>query len=129
MPDNGYAYQCNVLATHSSLEADEVVQISIAGISMDFWQTSKKPNYRRAAVNVVLLLIAGAMLFFMAALLLAPFSRLAAALSRISLLDWEAWLLALAVALPAGLAWTFFFVVFEAVKEVNRPGFRGGCLV
>lgn len=84
---------------------------------MDFWQTSRKPNYRRAAVNVVLLLIAGAMLFFMAALLLAPFTKLAAALSRTSLLDWQTWLLSLAVALPAGLAWAFFFIVFEAVKE------------
>lgn len=84
---------------------------------MDFWQTSKRPNYRRVAVDLVLLLLAGATLFFLAALLVAPFAKLATALSRTSLLEWDTWLLALAVALPAGLAWAFFFVVFEAVKE------------
>jgi hypothetical protein len=85
--------------------------------NMDFWQTEKKVNYFRACVDVVLLLLAGLGLFLLSTQLVEPFSTVAKAMKEVSLLEWKAWGLAFSIALPIGLFWMFFYVVFEAVKD------------
>lgn len=84
---------------------------------MNFWKTKKQVNYLRAGVNVVLLLIVGLGLFVLSTQLVEPFAKVVKAMKTVSLLEWEAWALALSIALPVGLFWLFFYVVFEAVKE------------
>ena len=84
---------------------------------MDFWRAKKKVNYLRAGVNVVLLLLAGLGLFVLSTQLVDPFAKVVKTMKGVSLLEWKAWGLSLSIALPVGLFWIFFYVVFEAVKE------------
>lgn len=84
---------------------------------MRFWKPRvSKP--KRFVVDVVMLLLTGLGLFIMTTQLVEPFSKVATVLDRTPFLDgWRAWAHVFALALPVGVLWLGFFMVFEATKE------------
>jgi hypothetical protein len=87
------------------------------GRSVTFWGPTLSMR-RRFVLDLLMLSLCGVALFMITTRLVEPFSQIVGMLEHTSLREeWRVGVRVLALALPMGLLWLGFFVVFEAVKE------------